>query len=123
MSRKKLSAFNWTAGARGLFQICFLAAAFASLSLNAQSNTAATPPVIGEETNSLETLHSVLKLQEQLSATQLAIERNQREADAAATRRAETVDSRLNSGIEQKLYRRRNGPRNWKPFRATTKSC
>ena len=106
MSRKKLSAFNWTAGARGLFLVCFLAAAFASPSLNAQSNAAATPPVIGEETNSLETLHSVLKLQEQLSATQLAIERNQREADAAATRRAETVDSRLN-GIEQNIAAQR----------------
>jgi tetratricopeptide (TPR) repeat protein len=54
------------------------------------------------QTNAQETLQSILKLQEQLSATQLAIERSQQEADAAALRRAEAVDSRL-SGIEQTL--------------------
>jgi tetratricopeptide (TPR) repeat protein len=104
MSTEKSRALNSNGGARGLFRICFLFVALASLSLNAQPNTNA---VSGVDTNSQETLRSVLRLQEQLSATQLAIERNQQEADAAATRRAEALEGRL-TGIEQNIAAQRS---------------
>src|SRR5277367_5062339 len=106
MSTEKSRALNSTGGARGLFRICFLFVALASLSLNAQSNTNPNA-VSGADTNSQETLRSVLRLQEQLSATQLAIERGQQEADAAATRRAEALEGRLN-GIEQNIAAQRS---------------
>jgi tetratricopeptide (TPR) repeat protein len=61
-----------------------------------------SPAPAAAQTNAQETLQSILKLQEQLSATQLAIERSQQEADAAALRRAEAVEGRL-SGIERNL--------------------
>src|SRR6266851_9165723 len=59
-------------------------------SQGAESDLQTTPAVKAEETNSLETLRSYLQLQEQLHATQLAIEENRKEANAAAVRSAET---------------------------------
>jgi tetratricopeptide (TPR) repeat protein len=59
-----------------------------------------------EETNSQETLMSILRLQEQVHAAQLAIERNREEAQAAAARNTEALAGRLN-GIEQALAAQR----------------
>jgi tetratricopeptide (TPR) repeat protein len=59
-----------------------------------------------EETNTQETLRSYLQLQEQLHATQLTIERNRKEADAAATENAKALTARL-QGIEQALASQR----------------
>jgi len=63
-------------------------------------------PDRAEETNAQDTLRSLLHVQEQLHATQLAIERNRRETDAAAARSAETLDTRL-QGIAQALAAQR----------------
>jgi tetratricopeptide (TPR) repeat protein len=59
-----------------------------------------------DETNTQETLRSYLQLQEQLHATQLTIERNRKEADAAATENAKALTARL-QGIEQALASQR----------------
>src|SRR5689334_8986407 len=59
-----------------------------------------------EDTNSLQTLRTYLQLQEQLHATQIAIEENRKEANAAAARSAETLANRLQA-IEQSLAAQR----------------
>src|SRR5204863_6106293 len=58
-----------------------------------------------DETNSVE-LRTYLQLQEQLHATQLAIERNRKEADLAAAQATEALSSRLQA-IEQSLLTQR----------------
>ena len=60
----------------------------------------------GDETNAQEVLRSWLQVQEQLHATQLAIERNRQETDATAARSAEALANRL-QGIEQTLAAQR----------------
>ncbi len=102
---------NLAGGAGRLIQLCLVCLLFASDARSAEtaptSNaTTATAPK-PEDPNSQDTLRSILKLQEQLSATQLAIERSQEEADAAAIRRAEAVDGRLRS-IEQSMSAQRS---------------
>lgn len=62
--------------------------------LAADTNAAAAAPH-AEAAQSEEMLRSYLQLQEQLHATQLAIEQNQREAREAAARSAEALDARL----------------------------
>ena len=57
-------------------------------SLAAEPAAPAVPPAKVEETNSQDTLRSYLQLQEQLHATQLAIERTRKEADEAAAENA-----------------------------------
>jgi len=64
------------------------------------------PPDRADETNAQDTLRSLLHVQEQLHATQLAIERNRQETDAAAARSAEKLGNRL-QGIEQALEAQR----------------
>jgi tetratricopeptide (TPR) repeat protein len=59
-----------------------------------------------EETNSLETLRAYLQLQEQLHATQIAIEENRKEANAAAARNADAFAGRLQA-IEQSISTQR----------------
>jgi tetratricopeptide (TPR) repeat protein len=59
-----------------------------------------------EETNAPDTLRALLQIQEQLHATQLALERNRQETEAAAARNAETLAGRL-QGIEQALAAQR----------------
>ena len=59
-----------------------------------------------DETNSLETLRSYLQLQEQIHATQLAVERSRAQAEAAAAETAKTFNARL-QGIEQALASQR----------------
>lgn len=75
-------------------------------SRGAEGELPTTPAVKAEETNSLETLRTYLQLQEQLHATQLAIEENRKEATAAAARNAETLATRLQA-IEQSLAAQR----------------
>src|SRR5436190_4130496 len=58
------------------------------------------------ETNGQETVRSYLQLQEQLHATQLAIERTRREADEASAEMAKAMAARLQS-IEQALSTQR----------------
>ena len=57
------------------------------------AESSAPPPVAGqiESTNSQEVLEGVLKLQEQIHATQLAIEQNRQEAKEAAAQNAEAL--------------------------------
>jgi tetratricopeptide (TPR) repeat protein len=68
------------------------------------AETASPPPVPAkaEEINTPDTLRACLQLQEQLYATQLAIERNRNEADAAAAENAKAFATRI-QGIEQAL--------------------
>ena len=59
-----------------------------------------------EETNLQELLRSSLQVQEQLHSTQLTIERNRQESEAAAARSAEALGNRL-QGLEQALASQR----------------
>jgi tetratricopeptide (TPR) repeat protein len=68
----------------------------------AETGSLVTITAKADETNAQETLRSYLHLQEQLHATQLTIERNRKEADAAATENAKAFTARL-QGIEQTL--------------------
>jgi len=63
------------------------------------------PPETGVGSN--ETLRAYLQLQEQLHATQLALERNRQETEALAARNAEAVAARFQA-IEQALTARRS---------------
>jgi len=68
-----------------------------------------SPPaalVRSEETNTQETLRSYLQLQEQIHATQLAIEHSRTQAEAAAAETAKAFTARL-QGIEQALSSQR----------------
>jgi tetratricopeptide (TPR) repeat protein len=74
--------------------ISFAAACFGA-------ETASTVPMPGkaDETKTQDTLRAYLQLQEQLHATQLAIERNRNEAAAAAAENVKAIANRL-QGIE-----------------------
>src|SRR5437867_3824566 len=65
------------------------------------------PTARAEDTNSLDTLRAYLQVQEQLHATQLAIERNRKEADEASARTAEALANRLQA-IEQSVALQRS---------------
>ena len=69
------------------------------------SRAANSAPEAAKETNSLE-MRTYLQLQEQLHATQLAIERNRKEADYAAAQATEALAGRLQA-IEQSLLTQR----------------
>ena len=69
---------------------------------SAESNAPAQAVTQPEQTNSLEVLRSYLQLQEQIHATQLAIEENRKEMNLAAARNAELMATRLQT-IEQAL--------------------
>jgi tetratricopeptide (TPR) repeat protein len=68
-------------------------------------STAGTPGT-ADDTNSLDTLRSYLQLQEQLHATQLAIEQSRTQAETAAAQNAKALAARL-SDIEQSLASQR----------------
>jgi tetratricopeptide (TPR) repeat protein len=89
---------------RGLFALglvcCYLT------SFGAEPAPSAAPVGRAEETNATEALRSWLQVQEQLRATQLAIERNREESDAAVARSAEALGNRLH-GIEEALSAQR----------------
>ncbi len=81
--------------------VCFATACF-----GAETASPTAVPNKPDETNTQETLRAYLQLQEQLHATQLAIERNRKEASDAATDNAKAFASRL-QGIEQALNSQR----------------
>jgi tetratricopeptide (TPR) repeat protein len=66
----------------------------------------ASAAAVSPETNGQETVRSYLQLQEQIHATQLAIERTRREADEAAAESAKALAVRLQN-IEQALSAQR----------------
>jgi tetratricopeptide (TPR) repeat protein len=70
--------------------------------LNAEESPAETSD------SSNETLRAYLQLQEQLHATQVALERNRKETEALAARNAEAVAARFQA-IEQALTAKRSG--------------
>jgi tetratricopeptide (TPR) repeat protein len=61
-----------------------------------------TPPSLNHEALAPELLRAYLQVQAQLQATQLAVERNRQEAEAAAARNAELLETRLRL-LEQAL--------------------
>lgn len=85
-----------------------LGAAVALCILFAPVNRAANTPESATDTNALanQTLRSYLQLQEQLHATQLALERNRQETEALAARNAEEVAARFKA-IETALTTQR----------------
>jgi hypothetical protein len=98
---------------------CFLAAAFpcrvwvalglicwSLVSFGDEPAPPPTPAGRADETNAQDTLRALLQVQEQLHNTQLAIERNRQDTDAAAARSAEALSGRL-QGIEQALAAQR----------------
>jgi tetratricopeptide (TPR) repeat protein len=101
MSRGNLAGFRITTFPRCALLILALAS-FAAGSFGADTDGLATNASKADDTNIQETLRSYLQLQEQLHATQLAIERNRKEADTAATENAKAFAARL-QGIEQAL--------------------
>lgn len=76
------------------------------LSLRAEETNAAPPEVKSPEAASTDALRSYLQLQEQLRATQMALERNRQEAESLAERNAEAVTLRLQL-IEQAVSAQR----------------
>src|SRR5262249_2030098 len=109
-----------TSKARGLFPICCAClAVFARGALSAEPSLPAASPVQLTDTNSQETLMSILRLQEQLHATQLAIERNRQDAETAATRNAEALAGRLTT-IEQALTAQR--AQEWDAIQSSNKT-
>lgn len=78
----------------------------AASGFGAETSQAAETASKADDTNAQEALRAYLQLQEQLHATQLAIERNRKEADATAAENAKTFSSRL-QGIEQTLTTQR----------------
>jgi tetratricopeptide (TPR) repeat protein len=87
-----------------------LAAGFfaSGVSFGADNAPTVTPTGRAEETNSPDMLRAYLQLQEQVHATQLAIERNRQEADEIAARTAEGLNGRLKA-IEESLTAQRAG--------------
>lgn len=94
-----LSRAIWTGG------IC-LVGAFAVLNARGSDSTNLAPAVHADDTNAQETLRVYLQLQEQLHATQLAIEQNRKEAKEAAVQNAEFLAGRLHD-IETALAAQR----------------
>jgi tetratricopeptide (TPR) repeat protein len=90
---------GWQRLAVGLLCLIF---ALAGGRLNAEEPS----PETGNSSN--DTLRAYLQLQEQLHATQLALERNRQETEALAARNAEAVAARFQA-IEQALTAKRSG--------------
>ncbi len=89
----------WQRFSAGLLCVCL---ALAGGGLAAEET--ATEPSAGSN----DTLRAFLQLQEQLHATQLALERNRQETEALAARNAEAVAARFQA-IEQALTAKRTG--------------
>jgi len=100
--------FSWF-GIAALPRSVLLALALVSCctaGLGAENSLPAPPTTRSDDTNVQETLRTYLQLQEQLHATQLTIERNRKEGDAAAAESAKVFAARL-QGIEQALSSQR----------------
>ena len=98
MSRLCLSRIRMHARivALGISLSIFLAIAL-PLAQASDTNLPATPPSHPEDANSQEMLRVYLQLQEQLHATQLAIEQNRKEAREVAAQNAEILANRLHA--------------------------
>ncbi len=101
MSRVNLTRFRLAPLARRAWLVLVLVSVAAS-GFAAETVAPAVPTQKGDETNAQDTLRAYLQLQEQLHATQLAIERGRKEADAAAAENAKAFAARLQN-IEQTL--------------------
>jgi len=100
-----MSRFSIIAGQVAVWLV-FALVGFPAGGFGAESTSPTVTTGRAEETNAQDTLRSYLQLQEQLHATQLAIERNRKEADAAAAENAKVFTARLQS-IEQALASQR----------------
>ena len=89
-----------------LLALLALTVAAAALRSAGGENSASSPTNKQEESSSQETLRTYLQLQEQLHATQLAIEQNRKEARDVAAQTAEALARRLQA-IEQALAAQR----------------
>lgn len=76
--------------------------------LAANSAPSVAPTGRTEETNSTDMMRAYLQLQEQVHATQLAIERNRQQAEEMAGKSQQAMDGRLKA-IEESLAAQRNG--------------
>ncbi len=94
-----------------MFRLSFSIFLIGALALSASSTTtAAESPANAsrsEETNAQEALRAYLQLQEQLHATQLAVEQNRKEARNTAAQTADALDKRLQT-IEAALSAQRS---------------
>jgi tetratricopeptide (TPR) repeat protein len=86
--------------------LAFALICFSAGCLGAEPGSAANAAGRADETNSQETLRSFLQLQEQIHATQLAVERSRTQAEATAAETAKAFTARL-QGIEQALASQR----------------
>jgi len=86
--------------------LAFALICFSAGCLGAEPGSATNAAGRADETNSQETLRSYLQLQEQIHATQLAVERSRTQAEATATETAKAFTARL-QGIEQALASQR----------------
>jgi len=94
---------RWLRFASVLLTVVLALAAFSS---RAADGIGTPAPSKADDTNSQEILRAYLQLQEQLHATQLAVEQNRRESKEAAARNEEALANRLH-GIEQALAAQR----------------
>src|SRR5262249_7621710 len=107
MSRLRFSSIRMHPRVVALGTALFLLLSLPPPSVRASdTNVPATPPSHQEDTNSQEMLRVYLQLQEQLHATQLAIEENRKEAKEVAVQNAEILANRLH-GIEAALAAQR----------------
>jgi len=79
---------------------------FSTFHVAAQTTATNPPPAKMEGDGAADAVRSFLQLQEQVHAAQLAIERNRREAEAAATRNVEAIAARLHE-LETSLVAQR----------------
>jgi tetratricopeptide (TPR) repeat protein len=105
MNRLGLLGARLAAGPRSAW-LAFVLVSLAAGCLGAEPGSAANPAGRADETNSQETLRSYLQLQEQIHATQLAVERSRTQAEAAAAETAKAFAARL-QGIEAALASQR----------------
>jgi tetratricopeptide (TPR) repeat protein len=93
---------------RAGFFVCLLLTFFTSKARTAETsnNIASTPNAREDSSISQDALRSYLQVQEQLRNTQLALEQNRQEAEAAATRNAQMIEGRL-SLIEKSMASQR----------------
>ena len=82
--------------------IAALAMASSGFGALAADSPPGSPPASAAETNAQDMLNSFLHLQEQLRATELALERSQKDAEQAAERASRALDERLRA-IEESL--------------------
>ena len=92
----------WPRSAFLVFVLISLSAGY----LGAEPGSPANAAGRADEATSQETLRSYLQLQEQIHATQLAVERSRTQAEAVAVETAKAFTARL-QGIEQALASQR----------------